>query len=52
MKLFAIVIPAQAGIQCPTAALLDSRLRGNDGGGAGATPRFHALWVAQGAMAN
>ncbi|MBS0508756.1 MAG: hypothetical protein JSR53_15375 [Proteobacteria bacterium] len=38
MKLFfltpslAIVIPAQAGIQCTPPTLLDSRLRGNDGG--------------------
>ena len=31
---FAIVIPAQAGIQCTPATLLDSRLCGNDGGGA------------------
>ena len=47
---FAIVIPAQAGIQCPPPTLLDSRLRGNDGGGAGAVPRFHALRVARNAM--
>ncbi|MBS0509502.1 MAG: hypothetical protein JSR53_19190 [Proteobacteria bacterium] len=44
MKLFsrtpslAIVIPAQAGIQCLPATLLDSRLRGNDGAGAVAAP--------------
>ena len=31
---FGIVIPAQAGIQCTPPTSLDSRLRGNDGGGA------------------
>ncbi|MBS0509466.1 MAG: hypothetical protein JSR53_19005 [Proteobacteria bacterium] len=56
MKLFsctpslAIVIPAQAGIQCPPATLLDSRLRGNDGSGAAVAPWFHALRVARSAM--
>ena len=48
----ALVIPAQAGIQCPPPTLLDSRLRGNDGGGAGVAPRFHAPRVARGAMDN
>ena len=48
----AIVIPVQAGIQCPPPTLLDSRLRGNDGGGAVVAPRFHALRVARSAMDN
>ena len=48
----AIVIPAQAGIQRTPATLLDSRLRGNDGGGAAVAPRFHRLRVAHGAMDN
>ena len=47
---FAIVIPAQAGIQCPPATLLDSRLRGNDG--AAVAPWFYALRVARSAMDN
>ncbi|MBS0506021.1 MAG: hypothetical protein JSR53_01425 [Proteobacteria bacterium] len=47
---FAIVIPAQAGIQCPPATFLDSRLRGNDGGGATAAPGLHGLRAARGAM--
>ena len=56
MKLFfltptlAIVIPAQAGNQCPKPSPLDPRLRGNDGAGAGVAPRFRALRVARGAM--
>ena len=49
---FSIVIPAQAGIQCPPPTLLDSRLRGNDGAGADVAPRFHGLRVAHGAMDN
>ena len=49
---FGIVIPAQAGIQCPPPTLLDSRLRGNDGAGAGVAPRFHGLRVVRGAMDN
>ena len=49
---FAIVIPAQAGIQRPPPTLLDSRLRGNDGGGASVAPRFHGLRVARSAMDN
>ncbi|MBS0508272.1 MAG: hypothetical protein JSR53_12915 [Proteobacteria bacterium] len=48
----AIVIPAKAGIQCAPPSPLDSRLRGNDGGGASVAPRFHALRVARGAMDN
>ncbi|MBS0508389.1 MAG: hypothetical protein JSR53_13505 [Proteobacteria bacterium] len=46
----AIVIPAQAGIQCPPPSQLDSRLRGNDGGGAGVVPWVHRLRAARGAM--
>ena len=45
-----IVIPAQAGIQRPPARLLDSRLRGNDGGSAVVAPRLHGLRVTRGAM--
>ena len=56
MKLFfltptlAIVIPAQAGNQCPKPSPLDPRLRGDDGAGAVLAPRFHALRVAPGTM--
>ncbi|MBS0509444.1 MAG: hypothetical protein JSR53_18895 [Proteobacteria bacterium] len=46
----AIVIPAQAGIQCTPATSLDPRLRGDDGGGAGVAPRFHAPRPAHGAI--
>lgn len=46
----AIVIPVQAGIQCPPPTLLDSRLRGNDGGGVAVAPRFRAQRVMRGAM--
>ncbi|MBS0509501.1 MAG: hypothetical protein JSR53_19185 [Proteobacteria bacterium] len=49
---FAIVIPAQAGIQWPPPTFLDSRLRGNDCGGASVAPRFHALRVARSVMEN
>ena len=58
MKLFfliptlAIVIPAQAGIQCTPPTLLDFRLLGNDGGGASVALRFHALQVARSAVHN
>ena len=48
----AIVIPAQAGIQRTPPSPLDSRLRGNDGGGVAVAPRFHRLRVAYGAMDN
>ncbi|MBS0508192.1 MAG: hypothetical protein JSR53_12505 [Proteobacteria bacterium] len=36
----AIVIPAQAGIQCPRPSPLDSRLRGNDGVARAGRPGF------------
>lgn len=40
---FGIVIPAKAGSQCTSPTSLDSRLRGNDGGGTGVAPRFYEL---------
>ncbi|MBS0507968.1 MAG: hypothetical protein JSR53_11360 [Proteobacteria bacterium] len=48
----AIVIPAQAGIQCPLATLLDSRLRGNDGGAVIVAPGFHRRRAARSPMDN
>ncbi|MBS0506674.1 MAG: hypothetical protein JSR53_04740 [Proteobacteria bacterium] len=46
----AIVIPAQAGIQCTLPTFLDCRLRGNDSGGVAGALGFHVLGMAHGAM--